>query len=157
MTTHTAKFELSQVLNADPDRVWELLQRPETLQFIAWPLIRFAAIGPLPERFEEADYEVRMYLGGFLPLGRQEIRVSRRRQGERRVLRDDGRGQLIERWDHRIVVEPGPTEGTTRYRDTVDTEAGLLTPLVRAFAALFYRHRQRRWRKWLDTSAERAL
>lgn len=33
------------------------------------------------------------------------------------------------------------------YSDVVDIEAGALTPVVAAFAALFYRYRQRRWRR----------
>ena len=38
-------------------------------------------------------------------------------------------------------------DGRTRYTDSVEVRAGLLTPLVWAFATAFYRHRQRRWRR----------
>ena len=56
------------------------------------------------------------------------------------------RGALIRRWDHLITIEPaGPRR--TRYTDWVEAEAGLLTPLVWAFARVFYAHRQRRWQR----------
>jgi hypothetical protein len=49
------------------------------------------------------------------------------------------------RWDHWIAIEP--ERRGTRYTDTVHIDAGLLTPLIVAFARIFYRHRQRRWRR----------
>jgi hypothetical protein len=52
---------------------------------------------------------------------------------------------VVRRWDHLIRVEPADG-GRTRYSDTIEVEAGALTPLVWLFAKLFYRHRQRRWR-----------
>jgi hypothetical protein len=35
----------------------------------------------------------------------------------------------------------------THYRDVVYVEAGWLTPAIWLYASLFYRHRQRRWRR----------
>ena len=61
-------------------------------------------------------------------------------------MRDNGRGDLAKRWDHRITIE-GTDQGTTQYTDRVEVEAGLLTPGVWAFAQLFYRYRQARWRR----------
>ena len=88
-----------------------------------------------------------MRLLGVLPLGWQEIRITRPTPtGETRHLRDAGRGALARRWDHLITVAPaGP--GRTRYTDRVEVEAGWLTPAVWAFARLFYAHRQRCWRR----------
>jgi transglutaminase-like putative cysteine protease len=82
---------------------------------------------------------------GWLPIGRQAMRVSRRSDGDVRLLRDDGRGQLATTWDHSIRVEPA-ADGGTQYTDTVEVRAGLLTLVVWVFAQAFYRHRQRRWR-----------
>jgi hypothetical protein len=56
---------------------------------------------------------------------------------------------MIGRWDHWITVEPDG-EGGTLYRDSVEIDAGFLTPLVGMFAHLFYCHRQRRWRGLAD-------
>lgn len=65
--------------------------------------------------------------------------------GATRFIRDNGFGPLISRWDHWIAIATGE-DGTTRYVDRVDIEAGALTGLVAAFARVFYAHRQRRWR-----------
>ncbi len=49
-------------------------------------------------------------------------------------------------WNHDIVVEP-VDERTCRYTDRIVIDAGPLTLAVVGFAHLFYRHRQRRWRR----------
>jgi hypothetical protein len=63
------------------------------------------------------------------------------------VLRDDGHGELVRRWDHRIRIRPGPDGRSTLYRDEIDIEAGALTPAVGLRAQGLYRGRQRRWRR----------
>jgi len=52
---------------------------------------------------------------------------------------------LIKKWDHRITIDPSGTG--TLYRDHVIIEAGVFTFFIWAFAQIFYRHRQRRWRQ----------
>ena len=47
--------------------------------------------------------------------------------------------------DHRITLKVDG-EGTS-YTDNVRIEAGILTPIVWAFAVCFYHYRQRRWRQ----------
>jgi hypothetical protein len=93
----------------------------------------------------DGTYEIQMLLFGWIPAGRQFIRISRSSEGPAHLLRDNGAGRLARTWDHVIRVEPAPG-GRTRYTDVVDVRAGLLTPFLWAFAQLFYRHRQRRWR-----------
>jgi hypothetical protein len=144
---------VSTTLEAPPDRIWEALQNPATLMYVAAPVVAFEPVEPatFPDRWDETDYRVRMRLFGGLPLGEQTIRISMRRgtdaRGDRYYhLRDDGTGELMSTWDHLIILQELP-DGTTRYTDDVTVEAGPLTPLVWLFAAGFYRHRQRRWRR----------
>lgn len=150
------KTEFSTLLDAKPERVWEELQRPALLEYVSAPLVVFDPIEPesFPERWDEDEYRVAMLLFGVLPLGEQEIRISKVRvddiDGEQFYqLRDDGVGQLVSVWDHLISVRETP-DGKTVYTDEIEVDAGALTPLVRLFAALFYRHRQRRWRKVVE-------
>ena len=143
-----AVVELSTVLDAPPERVWEEVNRPALLRFVAHPFVRFDPLDPpaFPERWEEREYRVRVRQLGVIPLGWQVIRIERPAPvGGTRYLRDNGRGALARRWDHLITVAPaGP--GRTRYTDRVEIEAGPLTPFVWAYARAFYAHRQRRWR-----------
>jgi hypothetical protein len=99
----------------------------------------------LPATWADGDYEVQMLLFGWLPAGRQLIRILHSTDGRAWVLRDDGKGQLAKTWDHTIRVEPDASGGT-KYTDVVEVRAGVLTPFVWMFASVFYRHRQRRWR-----------
>lgn len=92
-----------------------------------------------------------MFLFGTIPLGWQAIRISLPEQlDDVRYVRDDGYGPLIKRWDHWIAI--GPEGDGTRYIDQVMIDAGPLTPVVAAFARIFYAHRQKRWRELAATN-----
>ncbi|MCK0097346.1 hypothetical protein MWU60_17340 [Yoonia sp. F2084L] len=145
-------IEITTHLDATPDEIWEEVNKPRLLFFVARPLIRFKPVKPrnLPNSWHEEDYLFAMFWYGFLPLGRQTISISRSTKGQdARVLRDNGHSALIKRWDHLILVQ---ADGNgTRYTDRVEVEAGILTPLVAAFARGFYAHRQRRLRILVDS------
>jgi hypothetical protein len=130
------------------DEVMCLVERPALLRHIAFPLIVFQSLetGGFPNRWADGDHRVFMWQFGFLPLGPQTVSISR---GETEdggfFVRDNGRGMLARRWDHRISIKATGPE-TTHYVDGVAVDAGFLTPLVAAFAHVFYRWRQARWR-----------
>lgn len=136
-------------LHAEPDRVWQAVQKPALLQHVSFPLIVFIPLGASGDPhapFPDGRSRVFMLAFAVLPFGRQWIDVSRHWDGGPvRRLRDNGAGDLVRRWDHWITIAPHP-EGGTEYVDEVEIEAGVLTPLVWAFAHLFYRWRQHRWR-----------
>jgi hypothetical protein len=144
------KVSLSTRIAMSPDEVWQKVQTPELLMHIAAPLVRFELLEPADAtNFSASDrFLVRLTLFGFLPFGAQwivpSVHVDDAAPWPKR-LRDNGHSALIETWDHWITVEPDG-EGGTRYRDEVEVKAGLLTPFIWAFAQIFYRHRQRRWR-----------
>jgi hypothetical protein len=142
----TRIVEISTHLDALPDRVWAEVQRPRLLFFVAAPMVRFRPVDPpdLPDAWHDGPHVLSMTLLGIVPLGRQVIDVSRPPpRGHTRFLRDAGRSASIRRWDHLISV--APDAAGTRYADRVEIDAGRRTPIVAAFAARFYAHRQRRW------------
>jgi len=144
------RFQLSSVHPVSPEVFWEELQYPRSFLYVSAPLVRFAPHPdhPLPERWVPGRYLVTMYLFGFLPLGEQWIAISL--DAGKKKLHDQGHSRLISTWDHRIALEPAGA-GQTRYTDTVEVGAGWLTPLVFAFARVFFWWRQRRWtRFWQD-------
>lgn len=145
------KVDLSTTIALSAEIVWEEVQTAALLMHIAWPLVRFAPIDS--EQLEAftpgGRYRARLRLFGFLPFGTQWIVTSVHEPESGawpKRLRDNGYSAVIQKWDHWITITPNP-DGTTCYRDEVDVSAGILTPSVWAFAQLFYRHRQRRWRK----------
>lgn len=142
------KLSLETSLNASPERVWQEVKTVRLFQFVTSPLVIFRSAEPagLPDHFVEGPHRVRLYLFGLLPMGPQIIDVSKGPDdGPSYWLRDNGRSALIKTWDHRISITPS-AEGRTVYGDTVEIDAGVLTPLIFAFAALFFRWRQHRWR-----------
>lgn len=144
----------STELPCDADRAWEELQKPGLLQHVSRPLLSVRFRDGRPERWTVGEHPVSLRLLGVIPLGRQTvgIEVPPSERGEFR-LRDNGRGRLVRRWDHLVVIEPlGP--GRCRYTDDVEIEAGVLTPVVTAFAWVFYRHRQRRWKRLVEEGFE---
>jgi hypothetical protein len=144
------KVSLSTRIALPPDQVWEKLQTPAPLIHIAAPLVRFELLDPAnAAHFGGSDrFLVKLTLVGFLPFGTQWI-VPSIHVGDAapwpKKLRDNGHSGLVKTWDHWITVEPDDTGGT-QYRDEVEVRAGLLTAFIWAFAQIFYRHRQRRWR-----------
>ncbi|WP_223285044.1 hypothetical protein [Hymenobacter qilianensis] len=118
--------------------------QPRLLFYVAWPVLRFRPVTPpqLPDTWQDGNYLVRLYLGGWLPLGTQWMVISQ--DATRFWLRDNGHGPLARGWDHHITLRPTGA-GQTWYTDEVTIHAGLLTPLVTGFAAGFYWWRQRRW------------
>lgn len=134
-------------LDAPPELVWAAVNQPRLLVHVAHPMIRFVPIRPkrFPESWQDGDYLVGLVRRGLIPIGKQMIRISHPPAVDGvRFMLDDGHGTLCRRWRHLASVSP---EGSgTRYRDEIEVEAGLLTPLVAGFARRFYRHRQARWR-----------
>lgn len=145
------KVNLTTTLSTRPERVWEEVQTSRLLEYVAAPSVKLRAMNPpgLPEIWADGTYEVKMLVLGWLPAGRHIIRISRSKDGGAYLIRDNGGGQLAKVWDHTIRIRSG-RDGATEYTDTVEVQAGLLTPFVRVFAQVYYRHRQRRWRALVE-------
>ncbi len=143
--------ELSTYLNAPAAQVWNELNKPRLLMFVAHPVLRFKPVDPvtLPDLWADGDYVFSLSWYGIVPLGQQTVSISRpATQGTSKRLRDNGYGAMAKRWDHLICVTP-QGDGT-RYTDRIEIDAGIATPIVAAFAKRFYSHRQRRWHKLVE-------
>jgi ligand-binding SRPBCC domain-containing protein len=142
------RLDLATEIDAPLEVVWRHVRTSALLRHVAAPLITFYALEPseLPEIWVEGRYRVGLKIFGWLPFGDQWIVVEHVETPEGYAVRDNGSSRLIRRWDHHITLTDAGG-GRTLYRDTLDLEAGLLTLPVYAFAQVFYRHRQRRWRE----------
>lgn len=128
------------------ETVWSELQKTATLDFVAAPVIKFRYKCDKPEHWAEGQYPVEMLLFGIIPLGEQTIAITFLQPTDGTyTMRDDGFSNLISKWEHQIKVEK--VNSLTRYTDTVEISAGMLTPLVWLFASCFFYHRQNRWKK----------
>jgi hypothetical protein len=85
-----------------------------------------------------------VFLFGFLPFSRHHLHIVRIDDSARSLSSQES-GGLITIWNHDIEVEPIDAM-SCHYRDRIEIEAGILTPVVALYARWFYRMRQRRWR-----------
>lgn len=159
------RVRLSTPLNAPPDWVAAQLQSTAVFHHITAPLVRFRLPGgaPWPAHWSPGELRVQMWLLGLLPMGPQTVRISIEapaQAGGWPTLRDNGEGMLMRRWDHHITLQALP-DGRTLYTDDTEVVARhlpwLMTPLSAAFAQLFYRHRQRRWRQLAAQHRDKGL
>lgn len=148
------RVRLSTRLEASPDWVALQLQSTKVFRHITAPVMGFAPANGTawPAHWTVGALELDMWFLGWVPLGSQSVRISiepAQQAGGWPVLRDNGQGHLMRRWDHRILLQALP-DGGTLYTDDIDVAARylpwLMTPLSAFFAWLFFLHRQRRWR-----------
>jgi hypothetical protein len=137
-------------LDAEPEAVRKHVMMPELLNYAVAGFMKFQPIQPdsFPLKWSPGSYRVRMLAFHVLPVGWQKVSIELPERGDDWFIRDNGSGSIARVWDHLIFVEP---EGSgSRYVDQVRIDAGILTWIVKLYAILFYRHRQRRWRKLVD-------
>ncbi len=137
--------QVSTRLDAPPELVWAAVTTPQAFVHVAGAMLRY----PAAER-HHARWQVGDELAGWtflfrvLPFSRHRLSVRRVDDASRTLVSEEG-GGLIRRWAHVITVEA--ENGRTRYTDRIDIDAGPLTLPVAAYAGLFYRYRQHRWRR----------
>lgn len=127
--------------------LWQKLSKPESLVFVASPILSFAPIEPgvLGSEWEVGrDYPLKLYFLGFIPLGRHRIQLVEVDRNRKRISSRES-GLLARVWNHDISFEE-MRPGLVRYTDEIEIRAGWLTPFIWLFAHVFYRHRQRRWK-----------
>ena len=118
------------------------VRKPRLLEHVASPLVDFEPIDPpvFPQYWSEGTYWVRLRILGFIPFGKQAVRVSFPPVDQGFAVLDNGYSALIKAWDHHITIRP--SAAGCSYEDQVRVSAGILTPIVWLFAVIFYRHRQ---------------
>lgn len=139
--------DVSTVLPCPMADVVAHVKTPRLLEYVAKPMVRFVPVSPnsFPAVWPEGTLWVKPRLLGFIPFGKHAVVISYPPHPNGFSVRDNGHSRLLARWDHMITIEP--VANGTLYRDCVEIAAGPLTLIIWAFAQIFYRHRQRRWRK----------
>lgn len=142
----TGRIELSCDLQADEDLVWSAMLQPGTFLYVARGLLGFPAVAGRRDGFREGEVATGwLWLFHVLPLHRHTLRVVLV-DPVRRVIATQERGGVLRRWDHELRVT-ALRPGWSRYSDNVRVDAGALTGPVTVVARLFFRYRQRRWRR----------
>jgi hypothetical protein len=150
------KITVTSIFDLSFETTRQLIFQPATMRTVAQPVMQFKAISPaqLPKQWQANEiYRIKLYAFGFVSLGWYDIKIEiDKDEKDVCIGRDRGHGQAINVWNHAIIIERRGDK--TRYSDEVDVHAGIFTPLVAGFAKLFYRHRQKRWKKIIIPNAK---
>ena len=142
------KLHLQTTLLCSPEAAWQEVKKPSLLMHVANPIVTFRPVSPttFPAEWPRGDdVKLETHLFGAIPMGVRTL-FFEEVNDERMRLQTREHDPLIRQWDHLIEIERDG-DGETRYTDSLDLDAGVLTLPVWFFAQVFYRHRQRRWRK----------
>src|SRR5215208_3560345 len=142
---------VSTSLDAPAAAAWETVKRLDTFRYVTRGVLGYRVAQGTPDDLREGlVVRGRLLFFHVLPAWNHEIRVVRVDDEAREILTSENGGP-VKNWGHTIRVETGQEPGRCRYTDEIDIRAGLLTPLVWAYAHIFYRYRQARWRRLART------
>lgn len=140
-----APVECSTLLEAPAEAVWAAVKTPAAFRAVTRRLLVMPVIRRRMDEWREGETIVGwVFLFGFLPFSRHHLHIASI-DDSTRTLRSQEYGGLITTWNHDIEVTPFGA-ATCRYRDRIEIDAGIMTPVVVLYARWFYRMRQRRWR-----------
>jgi len=141
---------ISTTLPCNTDDFWDIIIKPNSLQYVTSPVIKFK---PIDHQSLESDwipnklYILQIYLFNIIPLGNHNIELKEIDRSKN-IIKSEETGLLARVWNHTITFSPSG-KNEIHYVDEIEIQAGILTPVIWTFAHLFYRHRQRRWKKLL--------
>lgn len=142
--------KISTIINTTPEKLREVIITPSSLQYVAAPILYFIPVNgtDLNSKWEvNRAYNLRLYFLKFIPLGFHKIIIKDIDIEKNKIVSTES-GFLAKIWNHTIKFD-AINSTQIIYTDTIEIKAGLLTIFVWMFAHLFYRHRQRKWKKLL--------
>ena len=142
------KVIISTTISTSAEKMWSELQKVSSLMHVAFPLLIFKSQdkNPLSEQWRiDQEYPLSIFLFGIIPLGKHVIKILKIDVQNMQILSNEF-GLLVRTWNHLIKIEK-IADHKIRYTDEIEIKAGMLTIGVWLFALIFYRHRQKRWKK----------
>ena len=128
------------------DTAWKIVKKKDTFLFITHGFLGFMGARNWPETFHEGlEIDTRFIFFHILPAWKHKLRVVKIDDFNKELYSNEN-GGLIKNWNHLIKIVPA-TDQRCKYTDQIEIKAGLLTPVVWAYAHVFYRYRQYRWKK----------
>ena len=132
----------TSVFPASAEKIFQKLQKLETLQYIARPYASFEPIGEAATVWTVgslSSYRFRLF--GGIPFGTHTIRIVK---FDQTGISSREYNEHVPVWNHDIVLR-AIDENHTEYTDRVEIHAGWKTFFVWLWAGAFYAHRQRKW------------
>lgn len=150
-------MRLDLLLNCPADAAWEAVHSPAVFRAVSGPFTTAESLEPegFPERWAGTEHRVRLRMFGVLPMGTQLIRLrDETRADGTRIVHDEGGPltgamRVVSTWHHQMVIQSDDisSEARTRFRDTLDVGAGVLTPFAWLGFWFFWQLRARQLRR----------
>ncbi|MYR06106.1 hypothetical protein GTV32_07190 [Gordonia sp. SID5947] len=141
---------LETELEADAPAVWSAMLLPATFLHVCRGLFSMPALADRTAPMHQGDSGTGWLLAfHIIPAYRHTIEVVEVDHDDR-TIRTREHGGVLRAWNHTLHVEPNDGAGS-RYRDTIEIDAGHLTRMACIVAGGIFRYRQRRWRKFART------
>jgi hypothetical protein len=133
-------------LPSSAEKVWQALLKRDTFLYVTRGMLGFRGADQWPEVFQEGvEVETRLVFFHLVPGWKHRLRVVRIDKEKLELTSEEG-GGTIRQWNHRILVGRETAE-RCQYTDEIEIRAGVLTVVIWAYAQVFYRYRQSRWRQ----------
>ena len=129
------------------DVLWRHVVRYDALEAAMSGRLVRVKCPPGEERVGD-DVTLVFKLFGAVPVGRWRFKVVARDDIGRR-LRSTESGTGVRRWTHEIGIEEAGNDGS-RLSDTIEIDAGVLTPIIVRFARSEYERRHRLRRQMIE-------
>jgi hypothetical protein len=150
------RVHVETILPTDADEVWRAMHYPVTFLYVCRGLFGMPALvgRSAPLRVGERGSGW-LFVCHVFPAYRHTLEIVGVDESTRTITTHEY-GGLLKAWNHTLHVEPAwgersdgekTGENRCRYSDTVDIDAGALTPVVVFVARGLYRYRQRRWHR----------
>lgn len=124
---------------ASADALWDLVIDYDALHEVMKGIITFDG---LPNGRAQTGHKIDLMVSLFGRLPKQPYHMEILEcDDQRRVMRSSEKGAGVKSWLHTLSVEPTP-EGS-RLVESINIQAGLLTPLFAAWAGYLYRARHK--------------
>ena len=147
-----AIVDLETALSAPAPSVWRAVKTPGAFRTVTRGVLTMPVIKHREDEWREGETVTGwVFLFGFIPFSRHTLHFSAINNGAM-TLSSRESGGLLRRWNHDIIVV-ATDDSRCNYRDSIDIDAGVFTPLVVLYAHWFYRIRQRRWRAFAKVLA----
>ena len=143
-------IDISSVFPATIDEIWDKLQSLKTLQFIAAPYVTFEPYDKNILKWQEGvttDYHLKLF--GLFSFGKHSIEIIQFDKNAGLIYTNE-KNNVVPLWNHKILLQKIELESTL-YTDEVEISAGWKTFFVYCWGVLFYRHRQKKWLRLLDS------
>ena len=141
------KISISSILNNSTEKIWDKILNIETLIEICKPMARFKLISNenIMKWELNKEYIFKLLIYGFLPFGRHKI-ILEILDEKNKIILSKEHNSIVKIWNHKILME-NIEENKTKYTDEVEIYAGIFTIFVAVWAKIFYKHRQKKWKK----------